>query len=410
MTDPDRHAAAATGARVGPWTARGARRVENRVLLALMCTALAAACFLPFLVHAPNRLLSGQGISLFAVLRQHPRGFVVAVPTLPLLLAPFVRAHRAREVVVFLAASLLFGALAWLAGAHASQIIAADDSGFERVSLGGAFWVLECVCWLALSDATARLHVASAVRVSLGALAVASVVALAASGRLNDLSLFQEYANHREAFQAAFLRHLSIVGMTVVATVAIGVPLGVAAASRQWLRAPLMSLLSIIQTVPSIAMFGLLMVPLALLSTWLPGLASLGIGGIGVAPAVLALFLYSLLPVLRSTVAGLGQVSAAVLESARAMGFSQRQLFWRVQAPLALPVLLRGVRVMAVQTIGLSVVAALIGAGGFGAIVFQGLWSNALDLVLLGVIPVVAMAVVVDAGFTLLLVITERRA
>ncbi|EOU1306309.1 ABC transporter permease, partial [Cronobacter sakazakii] len=123
--------------------------------------------------------------------------------------------------------------------------------------------------------------------------------------------------------------------------------------------------------------------------------------GTGLAPALIALTLYALLPLVRGVVAGLGQVPDAVRESARGVGMSAWQRLWHVDVPLALPVWLRSLRVVAVQTVGMAVVAALIGAGGFGALVFQGLLSSALDLVLLGVIPVVALAVVLDALFTL---------
>ena len=129
------------------------------------------------------------------------------------------------------------------------------------------------------------------------------------------------------------------------------------------------SVLNIIQTIPSIALFGLLIAPLAGLAQAWPWLGELGISGIGVAPALIALVLYALLPLVRSVVAGLEQVPSPVIEAARGVGM---------------------------------VIAALIGAGGFGAIVFQGLLSSALDLVLLGVIPVVVMAVTVDTLFKFL--------
>jgi osmoprotectant transport system permease protein len=120
------------------------------------------------------------------------------------------------------------------------------------------------------------------------------------------------------------------------------------------------------------------------------------------APAVIALVLYSLLPVVRSTVAGLAQVPLPVVEAATGMGLTRGQVFRKVELPIALPVFLSGLRIAAVQAVGLAVVAALIGAGGLGALVFQGLASGALDLVLLGVIPVIALAVVVDAVFGIL--------
>ena len=127
----------------------------------------------------------------------------------------------------------------------------------------------------------------------------------------------------------------------------------------------------------------------------------MGIAGTGLAPALIALVLYALLPLVRGVVAGLNQVPRDVLESARAMGMSSRQRFCAVQLPLALPVFLRSLRVVMVQTVGMAVIAALIGAGGFGALVFQGLLSSAVDLVLLGVVPVVVLAVLIDALFDL---------
>ncbi|EEQ3767164.1 ATP-binding cassette domain-containing protein [Escherichia coli] len=158
------------------------------------------------------------------------------------------------------------------------------------------------------------------------------------------------------------------------------------------------SLLNVIQTVPSVALFGLLIAPLAALVTAFPWLGKLGIAGTGMTPALIALVLYALLPLVRGVVVGLNQIPRDVLESARAMGMSGAQRFLHVQLPLALPVFLRSLRVVMVQTVGMAVIAALIGAGGFGALVFQGLLSSAIDLVLLGVIPVIVLAVLIGTS------------
>jgi osmoprotectant transport system permease protein len=137
-------------------------------------------------------------------------------------------------------------------------------------------------------------------------------------------------------------------------------------------------------------------VPLSALATAVPSLARLGIGGIGMAPALIALVLYALLPVVRSTVAGIGGVDSAVVDAARGMGMTRRQRFWRVELPLAMPVLLAGLRIVTVQAIGLAVVAALIGAGGLGSFVFEGLGQYAADLVLLGALPAIGLALAAD--------------
>ena len=296
----------------------------------------------------------------------------------------------------------------WLAGEHATRV-AATASPLARTSFGAGFWALVTLCALALADALQRLRWRPALRGLVGLAVVLPIVVLAASGALDQLSLMKEYHNRQDVFDAALARHIEIVAATLVPTLLIGVPLGLAAFRSAALARPVFALLGIVQTIPSIALFALLIAPLAALAAALPVLGRLGLSGIGLAPAVLALTLYSLLPVVRSTVAGLGQVPPPVVDAALGMGLTRGQVFWRVEVPIALPLLLSGLRVCTVQAIGLAMVAALIGAGGFGAIMFQGLLSSALDLVLLGVLPVVALAVVADIGFSVAISVLEGR-
>jgi len=168
-----------------------------------------------------------------------------------------------------------------------------------------------------------------------------------------------------------------------------------------WLRAGVLGALNFIQTIPAIALFGILMVPLAALAAASPTAAALGIQGIGAAPAVVALFLYSLLPIVANMVTGLGRVSPSAVLAARGMGMTAGQILARVELPLALPVILTGIRIVLVQNIGLVAIAALIGAGGLGAFIFQGIGQAAIDLVLLGTLPIIAIsfgvAVLLDA-------------
>jgi len=388
--------------------------VQNRVLLLLVAAGVTAASSMAFLTHAPNRLVSGLGISLADVLsistglKQAPT--LAAASALTLMAAVFLRPRRGIHILVALAASAWLTSLVWLAGGHAQHLalkaaMAAPASGLsagiERTSFGGAFWVLAALGWLAASDAIGRARLNPAQRLLASAAVIAPLGVCMASGTLDPLSVLREYANRQDVFSAALLQHLQIVLATLLPSLLIGVPLGIASVrSGAWvtaMRPALFASLNIIQTIPSIALFGLLMAPLALLAASVPMLAQWGIKGVGLAPAVIALTLYSLLPVVRSTAAGLSQVPRPVIDAARGMGLSQCQIFWQVEFPLALPVFLSGLRVAVVQTIGLAAVAALIGAGGFGAIMFQGLLGGALDLVLLGVVPVVAMAVVMDA-------------
>jgi len=155
-----------------------------------------------------------------------------------------------------------------------------------------------------------------------------------------------------------------------------------------------MNTLSLIQTIPSMALFGILIGPLGWLAANSNMLHELGIRGIGMPPAFVALFLYSLLPMVVATAAGLSHVDANISEAASGMGMTPRQRLFSIELPLALPIILTGIRIVLVQNIGLATIAALIGGGGFGVFVFQGLGQTATDLILLGALPTVALAFV----------------
>jgi len=375
---------------------RGAGNIHNRVLAALLIGGVGAAIGLAFLTVAPNRLVSGTGLALRELLG--PAHAILGLPFAGLVLAVFVRPSRAIHAAVVVSAALLLAGLVWLAGAEAARQSGSSPL-LTRVSLGGGFWTVVLFIWLMAADALQRLGMSLAQRaVAHTAVLLPSFVLLGA-GALDHLSLLKEYANRDDVFRAAGLRHLQIVAATLLPSLLIGVPMGVAAARSERLATPLFAVLNVIQTVPSIALFALLIAPLSSLAVVLPGW---GIRGIGLLPAVIALTLYALLPIVHGTTSGLRQVPAAAVTAATGMGMTVRQVFWRVEVPLALPVLLSALRVTTVQIVGLAVVAALIGAGGFGALVFQGLASSALDLVMLGVLPVVALAIVADASLELL--------
>ncbi|CAI0882423.1 ABC transporter permease [Serratia proteamaculans] len=370
--------------------------VKNRVLLTLLVLLLLAAFGLPFLSYAPNRLLSGKSISLISLL--YGPALWLLVPMVVLAGLSLLAPDRRNALFTALAASALLALTFWLSG-HAAQQLAQEGSKLARTSWGSGCWLILALSLLMAADAMARITASHLWRMLGNLLVILPALALLFSHQLDQLSLLKEYYNRQDVFDAALLQHLTILLATLVPALLIGIPLGVLCfRSTRW-QTPIFSTLNIIQTVPSIALFGLLIAPLAGLAAALPWLAEHGVSGIGMAPAIVALVLYALLPLVRSVVAGLQSVPASVIESASGMGLTRGQIFFRVQLPLALPLFLTGVRILAVQTVGMAVVAALIGAGGFGAIVFQGLLSSALDLVLLGVIPVIVMAVIVDSLF-----------
>lgn len=178
-------------------------------------------------------------------------------------------------------------------------------------------------------------------------------------------------------------QHLWLVTVSVACAVAVGIPAGVALTRYEKLKRPVLAVAGILQTVPSLALFGFL-IPLPF------------VGGIGARTAIVALVLYALLPVIRNTVTGIEGVDRNVREAAVAMGMTRGQILWQVELPLALSVILAGVRVAAVISVGVATIAAAIGANGLGVYIFRGLRMNDNRLVLAGAIPAAAMALTFD--------------
>jgi osmoprotectant transport system permease protein len=362
---------------------------SDPVLLSLLALGTAGFLALPWLEQAPNRLVSGTPVPLGAAA-------VWLLPPALLLAAGALRpATRAGRLAAAAGAWLLILALGWLAGAAAARL-AAGAPPATRISLGPGLWVGWIAAGLAWSQATRRLipapsRAAAALRTGAGLLGVLPLLALALAGRLAQLSLLREYATRRSEVGADLKQHLWLIGLTLAFALPTGLALGLLAQRRAGVRGPVFGLLNVVQTIPSIALFGLLLPPLSRIGA-----------GIGSVPAVIALTLYALLPIARTTAEGFAAIAPDTRDAARGIGMRPAQILWRVDVPLAFPTLLAGLRITIVQTIGLAVIAALIGAGGLGALVFAGLSADALDLLLLGVIPTVALALVADAGLRLL--------
>lgn len=181
------------------------------------------------------------------------------------------------------------------------------------------------------------------------------------------------------------LDHLELVLIAIVIASAVGLPAGVALARNPAWRRWGMGFANLTQTIPSLALFGFLL-PLPLL------------GGIGKRTAIIALCLYALLPILRSTLTGILGVDAAVRESAVAMGMTDRQVLWQVELPLAVPSIVAGLRIAIVTTIGTATIAAAIGGGGLGEFIFRGIAMVDTPTVLAGAVPAAVMALLADEG------------
>ena len=206
------------------------------------------------------------------------------------------------------------------------------------------------------------------------------------------MSPWKFFLEHRSEILSATFDHLTLVLIAMTFAIAIAVPLGMFIVQHRHLRTIALGAASIFQTIPSLALFGFL-IPIPF------------IGGIGRRTAIVALVLYALLPILRNTYVGLTGIDPAILEAAEAMGMTNTQILLRVRLPLALNVILAGIRTATVITIGVATIAAAIGAGGLGTFIFRGVAMVNDSVILAGAIPAALLAILAD----LLLAQLERR-
>jgi osmoprotectant transport system permease protein len=206
------------------------------------------------------------------------------------------------------------------------------------------------------------------------------------------VSLAAYFWDRRAEILALTGQHIVLVAASTLLAAAIAIPLGIALTRRTALARPVLGIAGVVQTIPSLALFGFLL-PLPI------------IGGIGARTAIVALLVYAMLPLLRNTYAGIQSVDPAIVEAATGLGMTPRQRLWWVELPLALPVVLAGVRIATVVSIGLATIAAAIGAGGLGVLIYRGIAIVDNRQILAGAVPAALLALAADG----LLGLLERR-
>lgn len=364
-----------------------------------MTLALLALNGLELASAQPNRIVAGDPYRLLDIVG--PLGAVsLSLPLLACVWLAWRPSSRRLWLILAVVVGLLI-AWPWALAAFCQTFV---DSGqaYARAGVGPGAWAVLFLLSLNLIELNTRLRILRRWRLLVACLLLGSLVLALLSGGLEPLALVREYTGRRAQFHAAVTYHMWLVGAAVMLSLVIGFGLALMMRRLPRLRSASFGALSVIQTIPSLALFGLLLAPLAWLAGRYPLLADFGVRGIGWAPALIALVGYSLLPMTRNTFVALEEVPTDVIESARGMGMSAWQVFFQVRLPLALPVLLEGVRITTIQAVGLAAVAALIGAGGLGTFIFQGLGQAAMALVVLGALPILIMALLVDAAFSAL--------
>ena len=373
---------------------------ERFDVVPLTAVLLASVSFFgPFAALKENRVVDGQMIRGFELLGGGLGAGVLILGALTLVVALSGGGGKTRNLVYSFAGVACLWITAVLLVRAGALLGQAGEA--PRVSPAIGFWGLPGASYVLIDHS--RRQAPRWRSLMLTVCALVPVCLIFSDGRGAAISVFQEWLERQDRFLDELIVHVRLFVFAILGATVFGLPLGIIASKNKRIERLVIAFVDVVQTIPSMALFGLLMAPLAALSRAFPLLRSLGLRGIGAAPALIALTLYALLPIARNAIVGIASVPLPALEAGRGMGMSRRQLFWRIKWPLALPYILTGLKTASVQAVGNAAVAALIGAGGLGIMIFQGLGQAAPDLILLGVLPLILMAVLVNRGWELVI-------
>lgn len=353
--------------------------------------------FLAWFILKPDRLSAGVSLNLFD---SAGLGFTIFIGFLwlsCLILSFGLKSQtKLKPVILGISADLIL-ILSFIFLAMASRSVDLEASASARVSAGAGFWLTMLAAYIVIFAAGKKLQGNLIIKNIVTWVAPAVFLFFLFSGNFKNFSVVVEFAAQKQRFIQEFLHHILLVAVSVFFGSVIGILLGILAKRSKKARNPVFFITDISQTIPSLALFGLLIAPLSIISFKYPFLREIGIRGIGNTPALIALTVYCLLPVVRNTYSGLVHIDSSVIDAGRGMGMSKMQIFFKIEVPLSAPLVLEGIRISSVQCVGLAAVAALIGAGGLGWFIFQGLGQAAPDMVLLGTIPIIILALFTDA-------------
>ena len=231
------------------------------------------------------------------------------------------------------------------------------------------------------------------------ALVVAAVLFIFFQGSYERLGIVLEGRNLGNRITQEVLAHMRLTFISLGISIVIGIPLALASFQSKRAQKIIFPFLNLLQTIPGIALLGLLITPLSILSRTFPFLREMGIKGIGNTPAIIALSTYALYPIIRYSFTAFSSIESSVIQAAKGMGMNPLQVWKMVRFPLAAPGVLHGIRVALIQTIGNATLAKLIGGDGLGVLIFEGLGQASVDLVLLGMLLIIALTVFSDRIF-----------
>jgi osmoprotectant transport system permease protein len=345
--------------------------------------------FVRFLSYYPNRIAKSEPLLLL-----HIDIYIFLFVEICIVLAIFVNAFFKKNTNYYnIATSLVVTAIfLYIAGKYADIVYLSNS--LPRISLGLGFWICIFLMYVVVVNSVKNIGFLQKILVAF--LFFILFFFFLFGGVLNHIDIVREFYARQNRFYDEFLMHIYLSLASVIFAGILSFPLGIMIYKKKAVSGKIFGVLNVIQTIPSIAMFGVLIIPLSYASKHSRLLSDLGVSGIGYAPAFIALVLYAMLPIVRNVYTGLNNIPKDVRDASIGMGMNGMQLLYIVEIPLSLAELLTGFKIALVQTIGNTALAALIGAGGLGVFIFQGLGESSNSLIMLGVLPLVIIAVSSD--------------
>jgi osmoprotectant transport system permease protein len=284
---------------------------------------------------------------------------------------------------------LLYPTLMVYLSVQATSIFMNAERGRVSLAFGTYVWILAVALQISMQKYATGL----------GLLSFGAILLSFQLGFLAQLGLYLEYLNRTQTFYLELARHLNLSFAAVLSAMIPGIFFGYVAAQKARWREWILGMVNTFQVAPTLSMLALIMVALTVLSTQIPALRALGVRGIGFYPAYVVMSLYALMPITIHSMTAFSYVDASVIESAQGIGLTPQQTLLRIRLPLASPHIVTGVRLAFIQTLGNALLAGLVGAGGMGSLIFLGLSQSAVDLVLLGSLPIIVLAIVFEFLF-----------
>lgn len=362
---------------------------------------------LPFLNLKENRISDGIPFTLYEI---PISGLYIGITIIVVLIicSIFIPDKKILPQLIFYL-SLIYIILLFLMLSLAAKYIGIEEFPHGRITISAGFWIMISVSFFLYYGVLRNIEYKSVSRLFFYIVPVLVFFFIALISGYSTLAIVKEFNNESRRFFSELVNHFSIAIRATLFALIIGIPLGIFATRSKKASSLILTIVNGAQAVPSLALFGLLITPLSLISRKVPFLRDLGIAGIGVTPALIALTLYALLPIVKNTIAALQSIGKDTIEAGYGMGMSKNDIFFKIELPVSLPIIFTGIRISLVQTFGNTTVAALIGAGGLGYFIFRGLEQASPDLIVMGVIPIVFLVTIIDKLLTYFIFITTPK-